>query len=43
MALKNIRVIEMVGLAPGPFCGQILRDFGAEVIRIEKVRYWPGN
>ncbi|XP_074602828.1 alpha-methylacyl-CoA racemase [Brevipalpus obovatus] len=37
MALKNIRVIEMVGLAPGPFCGQILRDFGAEVIRIEKI------
>lgn len=37
MALKGIKVIELAGLAPGPFCGMILRDFGATVIRIDKV------
>jgi len=37
MALKGIRVIEMAGLAPAPFCGMILSDFGADVIRIDKV------
>nr|CAG4648647.1 EOG090X05UC [Polyphemus pediculus] len=36
MALKGVRVIEMAGLAPAPFCGMILSDFGAEVIRIDK-------
>lgn len=37
MALKGITVIELAGLAPGPFCGSILADFGASVIRIDKV------
>ena len=36
MALKGIRVIEMAGLAPVPFCGLILADFGADVIRIDR-------
>ncbi len=33
--LSNIRVIEMGQLLAGPFCGQLLADFGAEVIKIE--------
>lgn len=37
MALKGIRVIEFAGLAPAPFCGMILADFGATVLRIDKV------
>jgi len=37
MALRGIKVIEFPGLAPAPFCGLILSDFGADVIRIEKV------
>lgn len=37
MALKGIKVIEMAGLAPAPFCGMILSDFGADVIRVDKV------
>lgn len=36
MALKGIRVLEMAGLAPAPFCGMVLRDFGASVIRIDR-------
>ena len=34
--LANIRVIEMGVLLAGPFCGQLLGDFGAEVIKIEQ-------
>jgi len=36
--LKDLRVIEMGTLIAGPFCGQILGDFGAEVIKIEDPR-----
>lgn len=34
-ALKGLRVIEMGQLLAGPFCAQLLGDFGAEVIKIE--------
>ena len=33
--LSDLRVIEMGSLLAGPFCGQLLGDFGAEVIKIE--------
>jgi alpha-methylacyl-CoA racemase len=33
--LSGIRIIEMVGLGPGPFCAMMLADMGAEVIRIQ--------
>lgn len=36
MALKGVKVIEMAGLAPAPFCGMILADFGADVTRIDR-------
>ncbi|MFC3068223.1 CaiB/BaiF CoA transferase family protein [Phenylobacterium soli] len=36
--LADLRVIEMGTLIAGPFCGQILGDFGAEVIKIEDPR-----
>ncbi|KAK0172382.1 hypothetical protein PV328_005706 [Microctonus aethiopoides] len=36
MPLKNIKVLELAGLAPAPFCGMILADFGASVIRVDK-------
>ncbi len=34
-ALDDLRVLEMGQLLAGPFCGQLLADFGAEVIKIE--------
>ncbi|EFN75058.1 alpha-methylacyl-CoA racemase [Harpegnathos saltator] len=37
MVLKGIKVLELAGLAPGPFCGMVLADFGASVIRIDKI------
>jgi formyl-CoA transferase len=33
--LADLRIIEMGQLLAGPFCGQLLADFGAEVIKIE--------
>lgn len=35
MPLSDLRVIEMGQLLAGPFCGQLLADFGADVIKIE--------
>ncbi|WP_312164775.1 CaiB/BaiF CoA-transferase family protein [Phenylobacterium sp.] len=36
--LKDLKVVEMGTLIAGPFCGQILGDFGADVIKIEDPR-----
>ena len=34
--LGGVRVLEITGLGPGPFCGMLLADLGAEVLRIER-------
>ncbi len=34
--LEGLRVVEMAGLGPGPFCGMLLADFGADVVCIER-------
>ncbi|KAL0628589.1 Alpha-methylacyl-CoA racemase [Plecturocebus cupreus] len=39
MALQGISVVELAGLAPGPFCGMVLADFGAQVMRVDR----PGS
>jgi len=35
--LKGIRVVEMAGIGPGPFCGMLLGDLGADVVRIDRL------
>ena len=35
--LKDLKIIEMAGIGPAPFCGMVLSDLGAEVIRIDRV------
>ncbi len=39
-ALDKIRVVEMAGLAPVPYCAMLLADFGADVVRVDRVH--PG-
>ncbi len=36
--LAGLRIVEMVGLGPGPFCAMMFADMGAEVIRIDQKR-----
>ena len=35
-SLAGIKIIELVGLGPGPFAGMLLADMGAEVIAVER-------
>jgi len=34
--LSGLRIVEIAGIGPGPFCGMMLADHGAEVIRVER-------
>ena len=34
--LTGVRVVELAGIGPGPFCGMLLADLGAEVIRVDR-------
>jgi alpha-methylacyl-CoA racemase len=34
--LKGVKVIEVGGIGPGPFCGMMLSDMGAEIVRVER-------
>ena len=34
--LRGLRVVEFAGVGPAPFCGMLLSDMGAEVLRIER-------
>jgi alpha-methylacyl-CoA racemase len=34
--LQGVRVVEFAGLGPGPFCGMLLADLGADVVRVDR-------
>ena len=34
--LSGVKVIEFAGIGPGPFCGMLLSDMGADVLRIDR-------
>jgi alpha-methylacyl-CoA racemase len=34
--LQGVKIIELAGIGPGPFCAMMLADHGADVIRIER-------
>ena len=35
--LKGLRVIELAGIGPGPYCAMLLADLGADVIRVDRL------
>ena len=34
--LSGVRVVEIVGIGPGPFAAMMLSDMGAEVLRVDR-------
>lgn len=34
--LKGLKVVEFAGIGPAPFCGMLLSDMGADVVRIDR-------
>ncbi|MBA3028293.1 MAG: CoA transferase [Desulfobacteraceae bacterium] len=34
--LKGIKIIEIAGIGPGPFCAMMLADMGADIIRVDR-------
>src|SRR5579859_7345984 len=34
--LEGVRIVELAGIGPAPFCAMLLSDMGAEVIRIDR-------
>jgi alpha-methylacyl-CoA racemase len=34
--LKGVKIIEVGGIGPGPFCAMMLSDMGADIIRVER-------
>ncbi len=34
--LEGIKILEVGGIGPGPFCGMMLSDMGADIVRIER-------
>jgi alpha-methylacyl-CoA racemase len=48
--LQGVKVVELAGIGPGPFCGMALADMGATVVRVDRAasvrdvpptRAWP--
>ena len=40
--LRGVRIVTMGGLGPGPFCGMLLGDLGADVVRVDMPRAVDG-
>lgn len=46
LPLKGLKIIEFCEIAAGPYCGMLLADMGAEIIKVERaqgdaMRMWP--
>lgn len=40
--LNGLKAVELAGLGPAPFCGMVLADLGADVVRVDRVGGDPG-
>ena len=34
--LAGLKVVEFAGIGPTPFCGMLLSDLGADIVRIDR-------
>jgi len=34
--LAGLRIVELAGMGPGPFCGMLFSDLGADVVRVDR-------
>jgi alpha-methylacyl-CoA racemase len=41
--LAGLKIVEFAGIGPGPYCGMLLSDLGADVIRIDRPGSLPAN
>lgn len=41
--LAGLRVVEFAGIGPAPFCGMLLSDLGADVVRVDRAGAWAGQ
>ncbi len=41
--LEGIKVVEIAGIGPGPFCAMLLADLGADVLRVERASRVPAE
>jgi alpha-methylacyl-CoA racemase len=39
--LQGLKVVELAGIGPAPFCGMMLADMGADVLRIDRLNAGP--
>ena len=39
--LAGLRVLEIAGIGPGPFCGMLLADLGADVVVVDRLETGP--
>ena len=35
--LSGVKVVELAGIGPGPFCAMLLADLGADVVRVDRM------
>jgi alpha-methylacyl-CoA racemase len=41
--LSGVKVVEIAGIGPGPFCGMVLADLGADVVRVDRAGNVTGD
>jgi hypothetical protein len=44
--LQGVKIVEFAGIGPGPLCGMMLADLGAEVLRIDRknpIKHYAGQ
>ena len=41
--LNGFKIIEIAGIGPGPYCGMLLADLGAEVVRVDRAEAAAGG